>query len=155
MSWFDLHRFVLASIAIAMSLLLARTALALPQTELLLQAGSSEYRFEVEVADDPAERAAGLMFRESLADNAGMLFIYPEPQPVQFWMKNTPLSLDIAFVRQDGTIARIAERTIPFSEDLIPSGENVIAVLEVKGGLMRQLGIDVGDRLRHPGYFTE
>lgn len=124
----------------------------LPRSELLVETASSQFRFEVEVADDPSERAKGLMFRESLADNAGMLFLYPEPQEVEFWMKNTPLSLDMVFVRQDGTIARIAERTTPFSEEMIASGEQVSAVLEVKGGMMRQLGIAVGDRLRHPAF---
>lgn len=132
----------------------AGPAFALPQTDLLVETASSQFRFEVEIADDPAERAQGLMFRETLADNAGMLFIYPEPQKVEFWMKNTPLSLDIVFVRQDGTIARIAERTTPFSEAAIPSGEAIIAVLEVKGGLMRELGIAVGDRLRQAQYFS-
>ncbi len=131
----------------------AGPALALPQSELLVETASSQFRFEVEIADDPSERAQGLMFRETLADNAGMLFLYPKPQEVEFWMKNTPLSLDIVFVRQDGTIARIAERTTPFSEATIPSGEAVIAVLEVKGGLMRELGIAAGDRLRQPQYF--
>lgn len=84
-----------------------------------------------------------------------MLFLYPAPQEVEFWMKNTPLSLDMVFVRKDGTIARIAERTTPFSEQMISSGEEVSAVLEVKGGMMRQLGIAVGDRLRHPEFFAE
>ena len=54
---------------------------------------------------------------------------------------------------EHGTIARIAENTTPFSEDTISSGEAIIAVLEVKGGLMRELGIAVGDRLRQPQYF--
>ena len=125
----------------------------LPRDVVLVEAGGSQYRFEVEVADDPDERAEGLMHRESLADNAGMLFLYPKPQPVEFWMKNTPLSLDIVFVREDGTIARIAENTIPMSEDRIPSGEPVRAVLEVKAGTMRQLGVTVGDRLRNATYF--
>lgn len=152
------HRLRLAALMPSLAaglILLADAVGALPKSELLVQAGSSEYRFEVEIADDPAERAEGLMFREALADNAGMLFLYPEPQPVKFWMKNTPLSLDIVFVRQDGVIARIAERTTPFSEELIPSGEAVSAVLEVKGGLMRQLGVAAGDRLKHPAYFAE
>jgi uncharacterized protein len=125
----------------------------LPRDVLLVETASSQYRFEVEVADDPGERAQGLMYRRSLADNAGMLFIYPRPQPVEFWMKNTPLPLDIVFVRQDGTIARIAENTVPMSEDLIPSGEPVRAVLEVKGGTMRQLGVAAGDRVRNASYF--
>jgi uncharacterized membrane protein (UPF0127 family) len=128
-------------------------ASALPRSDLLVETASSQFRFEVEVADDPAERAEGLMYRETMADNAGMLFLYPAPQQVQFWMKNTPMSLDIVFVRSDGTIARIAERTTPFSEDMIPSGEKVSAVLEVKAGMMHQLGVRVGDRLKHPTYF--
>jgi len=138
------------------ALLLAAPAIlaaGLPRDVLLVETGSSQYRFEVEVADDPAERAEGLMNRQSLADNAGMLFLYPKPQPVEFWMKNTPLSLDIVFVRADGTIARIAADTTPMSEDLIPSGEPVRAVLEVKAGTMRHLGVTVGDRLRNATYF--
>jgi hypothetical protein len=138
------------------ALLLAAPAIlaaGLPRDVLLVETASSQYRFEVEVADDPTERAEGLMYRQTLADNAGMLFLYPKPQPVEFWMKNTPLSLDIVFVRADGTIARIAESTIPMSEEMIPSGEPVQAVLEVKAGTMRQLGITVGDRLRNETYF--
>jgi len=128
-------------------------AAGLPRDTLLVETGSSQYRFEVEVADDATERAEGLMYRQSLADNAGMLFLYPKPQPVEFWMKNTPLSLDIVFVRPNGMIARIAANTTPMSEDMIPSGEPVLAVLEVRAGIMHQLGIAVGDRLRNPKYF--
>lgn len=138
---------------VAVFSILIPPAFALPRSDLLVQTASSQFRFEVEVADDPTERAEGLMYRETMADNAGMLFLYPAPQNVQFWMKNTPMSLDIVFIRADGTIARIAERTTPFSEDMIPSGEKVSAVLEVKAGMMHQLGVRVGDRLRHPTYF--
>ena len=132
---------------------LAAVAANLPHDVLLVETASSQYRFDVEIADDPAERAEGLMYRQTLADNAGMLFLYPQPQPVQFWMKNTVLSLDIVFVRADGTIARIAADATPMSEDLIPSGEPVRAVLEVKAGTMRGLGVKVGDRLRNATYF--
>jgi uncharacterized protein len=131
----------------------ASFAAGLPRDTLLVETASSQYRFDVEIADDAAERAEGLMYRQSLADNAGMLFLYPSPQPVQFWMKNTLLSLDIVFVRANGTIARIAADTKPMSVDLIPSGEPITAVLEVKAGTMRELGITVGDRLRNPKYF--
>lgn len=120
---------------------------------VLIETASSQYRFEVEIADEATERAEGLMYRETLADNAGMLFIYPRPQAVEFWMKNTPLSLDIVYVRADGTIARIAENTVPMSEELIPSGEPIKAVLEVKAGTMRALGVAAGDRLRNATYF--
>jgi len=142
---------VLALVAILS--ILIQPAFALPRSELLVQTASSQFRFEVEIADDATERAEGLMYRQTMADNAGMLFLYPAPQQVQFWMKNTPMSLDIVFVRADGSIARIAERTTPFSEDMIPSGEEVVAVLEVKAGMMHQLGVRVGDRLKHPTYF--
>lgn len=140
---------------LALIALFSTSAFALPRSDLLVETASSQFRFEVEIADDPTERAEGLMYRETMADNAGMLFLYSAPQPVQFWMKNTPMSLDIVFVRADGTIARIAERTTPFSEDMIPSGEKVSAVLEVKAGMMHQLGVRVGDRLKHPTYFPE
>ena len=149
-----LHSFAVAA-SLALIALFSSPAFALPRSDLLVETASSQFRFEVEVADDPSERADGLMYRETMADNAGMLFLYPAPQLVQFWMKNTPMSLDIAFVRADGTIARIAERTTPFSEDMIPSGEKVVAVLEVKAGMMHQLGVRVGDRLRHPTYFPD
>jgi len=136
-------------------LLIAPAALAagLPRDVLLVETTSSQYRFEVEIADNEDERAEGLMYRQAMADNAGMLFLYPSARPVEFWMKNTVLSLDIVFVRADGTIARIAANTTPMSEDLIPSGEPVLAVLEVKAGIMRELGINPGDRLRNAKYF--
>jgi uncharacterized membrane protein (UPF0127 family) len=136
-------------------LMIAPAALAagLPRDVLLVETASSQYRFEVEIADNEDERAEGLMYRQAMADNAGMLFLYPSARPVEFWMKNTVLSLDIVFVRADGTIARIAANTTPMSEDLIPSGEPVLAVLEVKAGIMRELGINPGDRLRNAKYF--
>ena len=147
-----IQRLILAC-ALMLASAAALAAADLPRDVVLVETGSSQYRFEVEVADDVTERSNGLMYRQSLADNAGMLFLYQETRPVQFWMKNTPLSLDIVFVREDGTIARIAENTTPMSEDIIPSGEPVRAVLEVKAGTMRQLGVTAGDRLRNPTYF--
>jgi len=147
-----IHRliFICALVLVSPAVSLAAN---LPHDVLLVETASSQYRFDVEIADDAAERAEGLMYRKTLAENAGMLFLYPQPQPVQFWMKNTVLSLDIVFVRADGTIARIAADTTPMSEDLIPSGEPVRAVLEVKAGTMRELGVKVGDRLRNATYF--
>ena len=141
---------------LACALLLASAvalAAELPRDVVLVETSSSQYRFEVEIADNEDERAEGLMYRQAMADNAGMLFLYPSARPVEFWMKNTVLSLDIVFVRADGTIARIAANTTPMSEDLIPSGEPVLAVLEVKAGIMRELGINPGDRLRNAKYF--
>ena len=67
--------------------------------------------------------------------------------PASFWMRNTPTSLDILFIRPDRTIARVAARATPYSEEPIPSGEPVSAVLEINGGRAAELGISVGDKV--------
>ena len=111
--------------------------------------------FHVELADSVAEQAQGLMYRTDLKPDGGMLFApYPPeggpPRDASFWMRNTPSSLDIVFIRADGTIARIAENTVPMSEAPVPSGEPVAAVLEVPGGRMAELGAAEGDRVDWP-----
>jgi uncharacterized protein len=100
----------------------------------------------VEVARTGEQQQRGLMFRESLGSNAGMLFPYASPQTVSFWMKNTVISLDMIFIRADGTIARIAAETVPYALDKVSSGEPVSAVLEIAGGRAAALGIAEGDR---------
>jgi uncharacterized membrane protein (UPF0127 family) len=107
-------------------------------------------RFTVELADDPAERAQGLMFRESLPRAAGMLFVYDQPQRPVFWMRNTLIPLDMIFVDSAGTVLHIHENAVPLDETGIDGGPGVLAVLEINGGLSRQLGLDVGSELRHP-----
>jgi uncharacterized membrane protein (UPF0127 family) len=104
--------------------------------------------FKVEVARTAAEQERGLMFRDSIAPDAGMIFPFDPPQPASFWMKNTRIPLDIVFIRADGTIARIAAMAKPYSLDLIPSDEPVAAVLELAGGRAAAIGITPGDRVR-------
>jgi uncharacterized membrane protein (UPF0127 family) len=89
----------------------------------------------------------GLMFRTELADDKGMLFPFDDVRPASFWMKNTVIPLDIIFVRKDGTIANIAVNTVPYSTDPVPSDGPVAAVLELRGGLTLELGINAGDRV--------
>jgi uncharacterized protein len=108
-------------------------------------------RFTVEVADEPAERAQGLMNRESLRPTAGMLFLYDAPQRASFWMRNTLIPLDMIFMDETGTVTRIHENAVPLDETPIDGGPGVLAVLEINGGLSRAIGIDVGSELRHPG----
>ncbi len=109
-------------------------------------------RFNVEIADEPEERAQGLMFREELAPSAGMLFLFPRPQPLSFWMRNTLISLDIIFLDSAGTVVTIRENAIPLDETSLSGGPDpLLAVLEINGGLSRQIGISVGSQLRHPG----
>lgn len=108
--------------------------------------------FTVEIADDYDERALGLMHREDMPRNSGMLFIYERPQRLAFWMRNTLIPLDMLFINPDGQIAHIHENAVPLDETSISGGRGRIAVLEVNGGLSRQLGISVGDELRHPAF---
>jgi uncharacterized membrane protein (UPF0127 family) len=108
-------------------------------------------RFTVEVADDAAERAQGLMNRPSMPRSAGMLFLYEAPQRATFWMRNTLIPLDMIFMDPTGTVTRIHENAVPLDETTIDGGPGVQAVLEINGGLARAIGIDVGSELRHPG----
>ena len=117
---------------------------------LALVTGASEHVIQVEITSTPEEKAMGLMFRTSLADDAGMLFPYAPPQEATMWMRNTYISLDMIFIRADGVIHRIEANTEPFSERVIASRGIVTAVLELKAGSAAQLGLKPGDRVRHP-----
>lgn len=108
--------------------------------------------FQAELACTEVEQIRGLMFRTDLTADSAMLFApYPpdgsEPRETNFWMKDTPTSLDILFVRADGSIMRIAKNTVPFSKVAISSGGPVAAILELRGGRAGELGIGEGDRV--------
>jgi Uncharacterized conserved protein len=102
----------------------------------------------------PAQMELGLMYRQNLPADAGMLFVYPSEQSVAFWMKNTLIPLDMLFIGADGHIRRIVERTIPLSTNPIPSGDPVRAVLEINGGAAERLGIHAGDMVHSPSLGT-
>jgi uncharacterized membrane protein (UPF0127 family) len=106
--------------------------------------------FSVEIADDAAERAQGLMFRTHLPASAGMLFVYEEPQPVSFWMENTLIPLDMIFADVTGRVTKVHENAIPRDRTPIPGEGDVLVVLEINGGLARAIGIAEGAELRHP-----
>ncbi|MDX2159599.1 MAG: DUF192 domain-containing protein [Hyphomicrobiaceae bacterium] len=116
---------------------------------LRLVTQSGEHAFQVEVAESPEEKSRGLMFRRSLADDAGMLFPYEPPQEASMWMKNTYISLDMVFIRADGTVHRVEPGTEPFSEAVISSGGTVSAVLELKAGTAARIGLKAGDKAVH------
>lgn len=133
----------------------AATAQAGQTIPLTVTTAGGACAFKVEVARTPADQEKGLMFRTDIAKDGGMIFTpYPAdggpPREASFWMKNTPSSLDIIFIRADGTIAAIAENTVPFSETPVASGEPVAAVLEILGGRAAELGIAEGDRVSWP-----
>lgn len=119
--------------------------------EIITAQGS--FQFTAEIADTPEESSRGLMFRETMPPTHGMLFDFGDPRLVTMWMKNTPLSLDMVFLSRSGEVAHIAERTKPFSEDIISSGGDVSAVLEINAGVSKLIGLKVGDRLKHR-FFT-
>nr|WP_245926807.1 DUF192 domain-containing protein [Breoghania corrubedonensis] len=122
------------------------------QTEpLTLVTSSGRHDFRVEVVATPADRARGLMYRKSVPDGTGMLFDFQYQQPVSFWMKNTYVSLDMIFIRENGAIARIAQDTTPLSEKVVPSGVPVRYVLEVVSGTAKRLGIQPGDKVEGAG----
>ncbi len=123
------------------------TASAAGQDTIEIVTSSGVHAFSVELASNDAERALGLMFRKSLPEGHGMLFDFKTDQPVQFWMHNTYISLDMIFIQGDGRILRIAENAQPMSDALIASGGPVRGVLEVIAGTARKFHIAPGDRV--------
>lgn len=105
--------------------------------------------FTIEVADNGADRSAGLMYRQTMPDDRGMLFIFEETGPVSFWMKNTPMPLDLVFIAEQGRIEAVLSGE-PYSMAPISPGKPARYVLELKAGTAAREGISVGDMVRHP-----
>ncbi|WP_265518781.1 DUF192 domain-containing protein [Nitratireductor luteus] len=116
---------------------------------LRIETDGGEVLFDIEVADDADERARGLMFREEMEDDRGMLFVFDGSQRRGFWMQNTPMPLDLLFVGEDGRI-RAIEQGVPFSIANIAPPVRAQFVLELKAGTAQKAGIKIGDRLYHP-----
>jgi uncharacterized membrane protein (UPF0127 family) len=121
-----------------------------PTSELTIISASGPHRFKVELAETPQQMTQGLMFRTSLAPDAGMLFDYRQPTAATMWMRNTLIPLDMLFVDARGRIVNIHERAVPQSDDVIAAAEPVRAVIELNGGTAERLGIEPGDRVVHP-----
>lgn len=116
---------------------------------LVIETTAGERTFTIEIADDDRERAAGLMFRKQMDDSHGMLFVFEQTRQLAFWMKNTPMPLDLVFVGDDGRIVSILEG-VPFSTAPIAPLAPSRFVLELKAGTAQKAGIADGDRVRHP-----
>lgn len=121
-----------------------------PRVVISTQAGR-EVAIEVEIADTPAKREMGLQYRRDLAEDHGMLFIFPAETELSFWMKNTPISLDLIFISQTRTIVGIVADAVPFSTDSLSVSSPSRFVLEINGGLSRRHGIKPGDMVRFEG----
>lgn len=114
---------------------------------LTISTAAQKHAFRVEVARTEVQQERGLMFRSHLAPDAGMIFPMNPPRMASFWMKNTIIPLDMIFIRADGSIARIAAQTVPYSLAPVSSGEPVAAVLELAGGRAAELGINEDDKV--------
>ena len=117
---------------------------------LTIVTASGRHNFQVEVMKTPEERARGLMFRQHMPADRGMLFDFGRVEPVAMWMQNTYIPLDMFFVSFDGRIVRVTQRAEPLSTRTLPSGEPVLAVLELNGGAAEKIGAKAGDRIEHP-----
>jgi len=114
---------------------------------IMLTGNPSPIMLDIEVADDDGERMRGLMDRQNLPDNAGMLFIFPDEEPRSFWMKNTLISLDIIYINSRKEIVSIQKYTQPRSTYSIPSEKPATYVLEVNAGFTDNHGINPGDKI--------
>ncbi len=116
---------------------------------LYIETGNGKVQFTVELAVSSEERATGLMYRQAMPMNHGMLFQNPSQQRSSFWMRNTFFSLDVIFIRRDGRIANIVRNTMPQSLAQIRSRGRVLGVLELNAGVAERLGIQEGDIVWH------
>jgi uncharacterized membrane protein (UPF0127 family) len=117
----------------------------LDQAILTIESGGRSHRFTVEIARTEQQQSQGLMGRRELAADRGMLFPFDPPRAAEFWMRGTLIPLDMIFIRTNGTIARIAANTVPLSEELVGTEQELSAVLELRGGRAAELGIREDD----------
>ena len=140
--------FLFAGMALSVGLS-ADLAAKMAREPLYVVTSSGERALDVEIASTPDEMAMGLMMRTSLPEGEGMLFPSPAPREAQMWMRNTYIPLDMVFIRADGVVHRIEAMTEPFSEAIVASQGEVLAVLEIAGGAAGRLGLKPGDKVRH------
>jgi uncharacterized protein len=127
---------------------LGRSPAGLEQVQLTISSDGKPHRFTVEVARTAEEQRVGLMNRQQLAPDRGMIFPFDAERVASFWMKNTLIPLDMIFIRADGSITNIEMNTVPLSEEPVYSYEPVTAVLEIPGGRSAELGIKAGDTVK-------
>lgn len=145
---------------LVIGLLITATALsaaaceAQPRVTIVTKAGR-EVTFYVEVADTPTKRSMGLQFRKQLDNDRGMIFLFPAEAQQSFWMKNTPIPLDMIFINREKKIVGIVEQTVPFSLDSRSVNAPSQFVLEINGGLAKRHQLQTGDAVRFHDIPTE
>ena len=133
----------------------AAAALRTEKLTIVSSKDGKKHDFDVEIADTPNSREIGLMFREKMDPDHGMLFEMDKDEPTAFWMKNTLIPLDMLFVAPDGTIKTIHQNAIPQDLTAISSGGPVTGVIELNGGRTQALGIVPGDKVVHPFFKSD
>lgn len=113
------------------------------------ESGDTIKAIDIEIADNDRDRAQGMMYRTSMPDSIGMLFVFQQPKEQSFWMKDTSISLDILYVDADGKIITLHKFTTPFSEKKIPSYGEAKYVVEVVGGFTDRYKIGQGDKISY------
>ena len=141
---------ILACVLMVAVVQAAPASITFEESSLTIDAAHDSFEFQVEMAVSPEQRSRGLMFRESLDEDRGMLFDFGRPQVASMWMRNTYVPLDMLFIDAEGKITQIAADTQPLSDAVIASREPVRAVLELRGGVSAKLGIEPGHRVIHP-----
>ena len=142
-----LHFKPLLPSVLGIALLLMAAPARADDSHAVLHTKKGDFTFNIEVVDTEAGRERGLMFRKSLAPDAGMLFDFLTPQMVAFWMKNTLIPLDMVFIAADGTVEAVHPNAIPGDLTPIPSGTPVRFVLEIAGGRAKAIDLEPGDRM--------
>ncbi|MEO0637792.1 MAG: DUF192 domain-containing protein [Pseudomonadota bacterium] len=120
------------------------------EAPLTVETREGDVSFQIEVADDPDERSRGLMFRRSMPEDAGMLFVHDAPREITMWMKNTYIPLDMIFIGAEGKVVSVAADTIPHSLSVISSRVDARYVLELNAGMAKRHAIRPGDAVEHP-----
>jgi uncharacterized membrane protein (UPF0127 family) len=122
---------------------------AMRKETMILVTASGRHALSVEITESQADKAMGLMFRQALGRREGMFFGYSKSFEITMWMKNTYISLDMIFIKKNGVVHRIAKGTEPFSESVVASQGDVLAVLEVAAGVADEIGLKAGDKIEH------
>jgi len=128
---------------------LPSTLCAFRQDKLILKTSSGDHVIAIEIAESSEDKALGLMYRATVPPGTGMLFPYQRPQELTMWMRNTYASLDMVFIKADGSVHRIEYGTEPMSDRTIASNGSVIAVLELAAGEAKRLSLKPGDQVLH------
>jgi len=111
----------------------------------ILKSDSTQVILDIEIADTDFDIQTGLMYRNSMANNQGMLFVFKDEQPRSFYMKNTRIPLDLVFINENKTIVSFQKNTKPFDESSLPSNAPAKYVLEINAGMVDELSISIED----------